>query len=193
VSNGTRPSATFHGLHADSGRSFVRRGAFDRPQPEWSMAKVNKSTHPASDVRGAGTPRRLPTGARSTASAIRPTALQPTSARGWAAQEASRSRTQHPDVARPPAAARGDHARGTRHFTRHSSSVRRGVAMHPWWHHQRQPWEESTAVQMAHSSVTIRGRNRPRARASRPKTSRPGRPRMPRSSRCTRALWQHPG
>jgi hypothetical protein len=140
------------------------------------MAKVNKSTHPASDVRGAGTPRRLPTGARSTASAIRPTALQPTSARGWAAQEASRSRTQHADVARPPAAARGDHARGTRHFTRHSSSVRRGVAMHPWWHHQRQPWEESTAVQMAHSSVTIRGRNRPRARASRPKTSRPGRP-----------------
>src|SRR3954454_18099874 len=58
-----------------------------RPQPEWPMAKVNKSTHPASDVRGAGTPRRLPTGARSTAPATRPTALQPTSARGWAARK----------------------------------------------------------------------------------------------------------
>jgi hypothetical protein len=93
------------------------------------MAKVNKSTHPASNVRGAGTPRRLPTGARSTASATRPTALQPTSARAWAARKSSTIENTTPDVARPPAAARGDHARGTR--ARCRAPRRSGVGCRP--------------------------------------------------------------
>jgi len=124
------------------------------------MAKVNKSTHPASDVHGAGTPRRLPTGARSTASATRPTALQPTSARGWAARKKLHDR-EHNNLKWPGRQPRREAITPEGRDPRHSSSVRRGVAMHPWWHHQRQPREESTAVQTAHSSLTIRGRKRP--------------------------------